>query len=304
MNTLPRVALVVTDAYLPGDPDADTPLLLDALRRRGVAAEATPWRDPRIDWAGFDLAVIRSPWDYVAHQAQLARWLDHVEGCTRVLNEPGLIRWNLDKRYLTELEKVGIAVVPTSYHREIAGVMGAIESHEPAAACDLAGGVVVKPSIGAGSVDTGLFRVGDPAATALAGRIIDAGGTAMVQPEIPELSAGREKAIYLVDGAFTHAIGKGALLAPGGGLIGGTYQENPAVVGATPEEIAFAEQVVRACAAAAQSAQPLYARIDVVDSAQFGLVLLEAECFEPYFNLAVAPEVTERFADAILARLG
>ena len=39
-----------------------------------------------------------------------------------------------------------------------------------------------------------------------------------------------------------------------------------------------------------------------IDSAEHGLVLLEAELFEPTFNLHLVPEVVETFADAILAR--
>ena len=50
-------------------------------------------------------------------------------------------------------------------------------------------------------------------------------------------------------------------------------------------------------------AAPLYARIDLVDTAAQGLLLLEAELFEPLFNLQLVPEVTEVFADAILARV-
>ena len=47
---------------------------------------------------------------------------------------------------------------------------------------------------------------------------------------------------------------------------------------------------------------PLYARIDLVDTAAHGMLLLEAELFEPLFNLQLAPEVTGVFAEAILAR--
>lgn len=124
----------------------------------------------------------------------------------------------------------------------------------------------------------------------------------MLQPEVPELSAGQEKAVYTLDGRFTHAVAKGALLARGGGLRGGTYQEDPRLVAVSDAERAFAERVLAAVAEATGLATPLYGRIDMVDSAEHGLALLEAELLEPTYNLHLAPEVTELFADAILAR--
>jgi len=125
----------------------------------------------------------------------------------------------------------------------------------------------------------------------------------MVQPEIPELSAGREKALYLVDGVLTHAIAKGALLAPGGGLLGGVYQEDPQPVPTTDAEAAFARRALAAVQAVTGCDVPLYARIDLVDSAEHGIVLLEAELFEPALNLHVAPHVTAVVADAVTRRL-
>ena len=124
----------------------------------------------------------------------------------------------------------------------------------------------------------------------------------MLQEEVPELSAGQEKALYLIDGRFTHAIAKGALLARGGGLRGGSYRETPQRVEATERERRFAERVLAATCEVTGLDMPLYARIDLVDTAAHGLLLLEAELFEPLFNLHLAPEVAEVFAEAILAR--
>ena len=71
----------------------------------------------------------------------------------------------------------------------------------------------------------------------------------------------------------------------------------------TPAERAFAERVLAAVAEVTGLSTPLYGRIDLVDSAEHGLALLEAELFEPTYNLHLVPEVTELFADAILSRL-
>lgn len=274
--------------------------LLRALHARGAEARAVDWADPEVDWADFDLVVLRSPWDYSLRPAEFDAWLDRAGAATKILNEPALVRWNMDKHYLAELEQAGIPGVPTTFHAEEASLIAALSAAHSGPG---GGHVVLKPTVGAGAQLAGLLRPGDPAALALGREIFAEQRTVMLQPEVPELSAGHEKALYLVDGHFTHAISKGALLARGGGLRGGSYRETPQQVSADAAERAFAEQVLSTIAEVTGLATPLYARIDLVDTAAHGLLLLEAELFEPLFNLQLVPEVAEVFADAILARV-
>ncbi len=288
----PRIGIVVTDVYADDDPDHDTPILVDALRGAGADAEAVVWHDADVDLAAFDLLVLRSPWDYPERTDEFHAWLGRAEAATRVVNDPATMRWNLDKHYLAELESAGIRIVPTDYATTQDAAARAISRHER---------VVVKPAVSAGARDTGLFDADDPAALALAARIVDSGGVAMVQPEIAELSAGHEKALYAIDGAFTHAIAKGALLAHGGGFRGGVYIENPDPVTASAVERAFASDVLRAVREVTGGDMPLYARVDTIDSAVHGLCLLEVELAEPALNLHVAPEATDAVVRGILA---
>lgn len=290
----PRIGIVVTDAafYSDEDPDHDTPLLLAALRARGVGAEAVVWHDDTVELAAFDLLAVRSPWDYPERPGEFQAWLERAAASTRVVNAPATMRWNLDKHYLADLEGAGIRVVPTTYAHSVDEARAALTAHPR---------VVVKPAVSAGARDTGLFDAADERALALATRIIDAGGTAMIQPEVPELSRGWEKALYLIDGRFTHAISKGALLDVGGGLLGGVYQEHPEQVPAYDDEIAFATAVVRAVQTVTGGPLPLYARVDTVRSRAYGLVLLEVELVEPALNLHVAPHATDAVVDALLA---
>lgn len=297
-----RIGIIMTDpaSYPPQDTDHDTAPLVTALQERGADAQALVWHDASVDWASFDLLVIRSPWDYVDKVAEFAAWLDRTEASgVALLNDPAIIRWNMDKRYLAELADRGIGVVPTRY----CDSSGDVDAALAALAASGSGRIVVKPSVSAGSSRTGLFDAGDPGARELASEILATGGTVMVQPEVPELSDGREKALYVVGGQLTHAIAKGALLAPGGGFLGGVYQEHPVPVDATTEEEAFALRVLDEVSGLT-GCVPLYGRIDLVDSAEYGIVLLEAELFEPDFHLDVVPEVVGPFAEAILDSAG
>lgn len=289
------IVVMNPESYLALVEDQDTPLLLEALERAGASAKAISWHDRETDWSKLDLAVLRTPWDYSQQPTAFDAWLEHAAVRTRVLNQPELVRWNMDKRYLEELAGAEITVVPTTYHDQVDPLRAALAAHAGQQ-------VVLKPSVSAGSRHTGLFAADDPAALELGLEILKGGRTVMLQPEVPELSAGREKALYAIEGHYTHAIAKGALLARGGGLRGGDYQESPQLVTAEPAERIFADEVLAATSRVTGLAMPLYARIDMVDTAQHGLVLLEAELIEPSLNLPLAPETADVLAGAILAR--
>lgn len=291
------VGVVVTDAYRPSDDDNDTGPLIEALRGLGVSAEPLVWHrtDPGAA-AQFDLLVIRSPWDYPQRPEEFRRWLAGVSERTAVLNPPELIEWNLDKLYLQQLEDRGIGIVPTAWVRDENALTQALKERDGE-------WVVLKPSLSAGAQDTELLRSGSPAAAALGRRILAAGRTVMVQPEIPELSEGREKALYFIDGEHTHTISKGALLARGGGFRGGMYREDPRPVSAAEEEVAFGRRVMDAVTDATGLPMPLYGRVDVVSSAAWGTVLLEAELFEPALNLHRVPQAATTLAQATATRV-
>lgn len=290
-----RVGIVVTDDYSKA-PDRDTDPLIAELQRLGVAAEPVIWHrwEPAPE---YDLLVIRTPWDYSLRAAEFLGWLDRAQAQVRVLNSPELIRWNLDKVYLRELEAQGLAGVPTQWADDGSGLRRGLARHGPEWA-------VIKPTISAGAFDTGLLRADSAAAIALGERILARGLTVMIQPEIPELSEGREKALYFIDGHHTHTISKGALLARGGGLRGGSYLEDPRLVEASVAEVGFGERTLAAAARVTGTEMPLYGRIDLVQTAEHGTVLLEAELFEPALNLHRAPWAAGDLARAIERRLG
>ena len=59
-----RLALVTTDDPVLLEHECDLEPLLEEFARRGVSAEAVVWHDRSVDWARYDLVVMRSPWDY------------------------------------------------------------------------------------------------------------------------------------------------------------------------------------------------------------------------------------------------
>lgn len=71
-----------------------------------------------------------------------------------ITTDPALLRWNMDERYLAELQQAGIPGVPTSVH-DAEGPLAAALARVPAGAH-----VVLKPTVGAGTQQTGLFAAG------------------------------------------------------------------------------------------------------------------------------------------------
>lgn len=277
----------------------DDEVLMERLRQRGAEVVRHPWDDPSVDWPSFDLVVGRSVWDYVLRHDEFLAWLDAAG--PRLENAPELMRWNSDKRYMGDLAGMGVPVVETTYV-------------EPGAAPPpIESDVVVKPSISAGGRDTGRFGPRSAAAgAALIERITSTGGTAMVQPFLASVDSLGETAVVMIDGELSHVLRKGAILAADEvapvrtddelGVAEVMYDPDLVLAGtAEDDELGLAERVIEALRERF-GVTPLYARVDMLRSADGGPVLLELEAIEPNLYFDQAPGAAERLADAIVAR--
>ena len=280
-----RVALV-TCAELP-DLDPDDRLLAEALTARGVQVEAAVW-DAAVDWSACDLALLRSPWDYAQRLAEFLAW---ARGVPRLVNPAEVVEWNTDKRYLETLAAAGVPVVPTTW-------VTAPGTWRPADTGEL----VVKPVVGAGSIDSGRYDLAVPAerdlAVAHVTRLVSAGRPVMVQPYLAAIDTDGETALLYFDGTFSHAIRKGPMLTGPDEPVEGLYKpEEISTREPTPEQLAVAGKVL----AALPFPVPLYARVDLVPGPDGEPVLLELELTEPSLFLAHADGAAERLAALIAA---
>ncbi|MGH9551315.1 MAG: hypothetical protein ACRD3W_18165, partial [Terriglobales bacterium] len=95
------------------DLDPDDRFLLHALEKRGFRAQPLIWNDPSVDWDQAGVCVVRSTWDYHRDPRGFADWIDNVAARAPLFNVPKLLRWNMNKRYLLDLEQRGVTIVPT-----------------------------------------------------------------------------------------------------------------------------------------------------------------------------------------------
>jgi glutathione synthase/RimK-type ligase-like ATP-grasp enzyme len=283
-----RIALV-TCATLP-DLDEDDGLLLEPLRGLGAEGVAAVWDDPAVDWAAFDLVVIRSTWDYTSRRDQFVAWARSVP---RLANAADVVEWNTDKRYLADLEAAGLPVVPTTW------------MSDPAAPLPAQGSVVVKPAVGAGSVDAARFAMHDEHEAQLArdhaARLLAAGHAVMVQPYIDAIERNGETGVIFVGGEYSHAIRKGPMLAgqkqiEAGGLFA---EETITSREPTPAELDVARRALGSVPDGPE--RLLYARVDLVLDAGGNPMLMELELTEPSLFMHASPGSELRFARAIVA---
>ena len=284
--------------------DVDAPLMLDALGHAGVDASPAVWDDAAVDWAAFDLVVVRSTWDYMGRLAEFTDWARRVERVTTLANPAAVIEWNTDKRYLAELERHGVRIVPTEFldAAELdpvtapAAARTALDAQLDASAC---GEAVVKPTVSAGSKDT--LRVGRDdvdRGVELAANLLRAGRGVMVQPYLDAVDERGETGLVSLAGEFSHAFTKGAILQRGAGLVDGPYAEER-ITPTVPTEAEFALRDAAVAAIGARFGPLLYSRIDMIAGPDGQPAVLEAELTEPSLFLSVDTDAAARFARSV-----
>ena len=263
--------------------DADEELLLPLLPE----AELAHWDDPDVNWAAYEVAILRSTWNYTEHLDEFLAWATRVSQVTRLANHVDVVEWNTDKRYLADLAARGIPVVPTVF----------AAPGEPVSPDAVAGHVVVKPTVGAGSKGAKLFR--DDAAGALAhvAALHTDGATAMVQPYLSAVDEHGETALIFIGGEYSHAARKAAILSRDMSWSTGLYADEKIVATeATAEELELAHRILADLPGLA------YARVDLLPT-DSGPVVLELELTEPSLFLALHPDAPARAATAFRALL-
>lgn len=276
------------------DADADSRLLISPLARRGLHAVPVVWDDPTVDWSSFDLAVVRSCWDYTERRDAFLAWASTVP---RLANPAEVLAWNTDKAYLRDLAARGIPVVDTQW----------VKPGDTWQAPNAPREIVIKPAISLSALDTGRYDLADAEHRVLAEahvrRLHVEGRTVMVQPYLTAVDTDGEASLIFIDGRFSHAVRKDALLdgpdrgvdrrlAPNGGQSLGPCRPSA-------EQLALA----RAALAATPGGAPLlYARVDLIPGPDGRPRILEVELTEPSLYLAHDQGAPERLADAIALR--
>ncbi|MGC2485117.1 MAG: hypothetical protein WA359_02595 [Acidimicrobiales bacterium] len=268
-----------------GIDDPDHPLLFRALADAGVTADLAIWNDAAVRWDDYDLVVLRSTWDYSAHRDDFLAWARTI---ARLENPLAVVEYSSDKIYLADLEVRGVSIIPSHF----AAVGEAPEF--------FVGDFVVKPRVGAGSNDALRYHEGEEeAATRHIEALHQRGRDVLIQPYIHSVDMIGERALIFIDGRYSHAITKGAMLnvLPDERDFHYRRKQIRAAV-AEDDAIAMASGVL----ATMGFDSLLYARVDLVATIR-GWLVMEVELVEPSLFLSFSESSAPLLANAIAARL-
>jgi len=283
---VPRLALVTCQTLPEPDPDAE--LLISACRSAGFDTEYVAWEDEDAAWNSFDLAVVRSTWNYYMDETAFRAWIDRVSTLTALWNLAELLRWNLHKAYLLELATGGVPIVPTrivtrqAQGGDLAKVIAETKWDE----------FVVKPAVSASSYKTRKFLSSEiePAGEFLQDILADR--DAFIQKYLPRVAEGGEAALVHIGGELSHGIVKNPRFHGMDESVSEGFQPSE-------EQRAVASQVLGAI-----KGPWLYARVDLMLDDDGKWLLSELELVEPSLYFLQHPPALNRFAKAILGIAG
>ena len=293
VSQFPAIALVTARAAR--DLDEDLAPLFASLSGAGAAVRVVEWDDGEIDWSQFDLALLRSTWDYSMRLPEFLEWAELVSKSTQLVNPTPVVRWNTDKHYLAELRQAHVRTVPSTF---VEPGDSASQAMNEFLVQHAASEFVVKPAISSGARDAQRYgRRELDAAILHIRRLLDAERSVVVQPYLDRVDADGETALIYFGGRFSHAIRKGALLRRGEGPTRALFAaEHISARVPKLDELRTAERALGAI----PFATPLYARVDLIRDDDAAPCVLELELTEPSLFFAHAPGAVERFAALLL----
>ena len=258
-----------------------------ALEKLNLKVGRFSWDDPSFDWSTTKYILFRTTWDYFDRYSEFSAWLNKVSKQTILLNSEAIIRWNIDKHYLLDLQKNGVHVCESYF----------IEAKETKSLQDLGKQhqlteFVLKPCISGGGRHTYKINQNNILEHEEIFSKLTTEEAMIIQPFQYNIVDKGEISLMVMNGKFTHAVLK---IAKKGDFrvqddFGGTVHD----YSPSQFEIDFAENAVKAC-----KELPIYARVDVFTDNNNKLAIAELELIEPELWFRNHPEAADQLAKGI-----
>lgn len=246
--------------------------LLNSLLNNGIECEIKSWQE-NIDWAEYELLILRSPWDYYERYEDFCDWLHMLEkNSIRIANGARNILCNTDKQQ--QFIKMSDCEVPLIPYYVANSVSEAIEWYENSNYDK----VVIKPSISASGHNTYLIDSNSELFDKLQ-IIMNQGHCVIMQPFVKNIERGEISLVYF-HGVFSH----GVLRYPG---IIGARKKAVLLTEIDDEWLLAGEKICRYIGAKSL----LYVRIDLV-MYRDKITIMEIEMSEPDLYLTLDSEGT------------
>ncbi len=285
-----KIALITyldKGAYDTTTVESEDDKLLYFLKEKGLTIDLVIWNNPHINWEDYQVAILKSPWDYFDLIEDFYTWLDLlVTKKVKLLNPINVVRWNSDKRYLKEIEAAGLKIIPSIFINKQNRV--SLKHFFDEFNTDK---LIVKPCISGGAKNT--FKVTIDHVEAVNHQLnhLLQEEDFIIQPFLPEILESGEWSFIFFNGTYSHSLIKRA--KPGDFRVqpahgGSVHPQNP-----DHDLIAMAQQYVDLFAKTC-----LYARVDGT-FVNGDFLLMELELIEPFLFLNTAPENYDRYYEAL-----
>lgn len=262
-------------------------LVKKALEKDGLKVVRLSWDDPDFDWSSTNFVLFRTTWDYFDRFDEFSAWLTKISQQTTLINSENIIRWNLDKHYLLDLQQNGVHICESYFIEKGTSSTLKVLSEKYGLT-----NFVIKPCISGAARHT--YQVNSETISeyeSIFKKLISQEAF-IIQPFQHNIVEKGEISLMIMNGEFTHAVLK---IAKKGDFRvqddfgGSVHNYNP-----TEEEIAFAEKAVNAC-----PEKPMYARVDVFTDNNGKLAIAELELIEPELWFRNSPEAAAQLSKGI-----
>ncbi|RZJ77197.1 MAG: hypothetical protein EOO47_17505 [Flavobacterium sp.] len=262
--------------------------IISYLTEKGLNISKEIWNDEQVKWENYDLAILKSPWDYFDLIEDFYAWLKKIEDLNiKLLNPLEIVRWNADKHYLHDIENAGLNVTPSKFITK-GDEVNLLQYFEDFKTDQF----IVKPAVSGGSKNT--FRVTAANVDEINEKlkILVQLEDFILQPFIKEIEEIGELSFLFFNGQFSHALLKKA--AKGDfrvqATFGGTvlpHQPNDELIKTAKK---YVDQFAEGC---------LYARVDgAMVNNEF--VLMELELIEPFLFLDTNEKALKNYYEALI----
>lgn len=244
-------------------------LLQTALEEKGFIVCKKDWADKDFDWTTTKNAIFRTTWDYFDRFDEFFTWLENTKNKTTFINSAEIIKWNIDKHYLQDLEKSGINIAPTLFIKKgdkitLQKLFGKTNWAE----------AVIKPAVSGAARHT--YRI-SPSNCEHYENIFQKliyEECILFQEFLNNITAKGEISLIMIGGKFTHAVKK--IAKKGDFRVQDDHGGKVERYSPSQTEILFAEQCVKK-----SPLSPIYARVDIVYDNKNKPSLSELELIEP-----------------------
>ncbi|MBY0516669.1 MAG: hypothetical protein K2P81_07170 [Bacteriovoracaceae bacterium] len=276
-----KMALLTSRALKNLIPDESR--LLKIAKEHDLEFHPLIWDEPQ-DWKNFDAVVVRTPWDYVEKKEKFISVLKEIESLgVRLINPLKTLTWNFDKKYLLELQELGLPVPKTLILKQTSVIEDLKKFKND---------VVVKPVISAGGFETYHLTQNDIKSFDWKKLPWDT-HEFMAQEFLPAILTEGEYSLLFFNGEFSHALRK----TPKQGEFRVQDDHGGRVHAWQPSKLELSESL----SILNKIPYPFsYCRLDLAKNPEGKLMIMEIELIEPELFFRFSDHGEAKFVQSLL----